>query len=237
MAAKLRLEDGPGVIDVVLGRSDYRSAVQTPALMEPVGGIESADYGDRPGVLDVLVAGRPLPPSPSDFVSSSVVSELIGVLRESYDVVLVDTPPLIGSGDTLALSALVDTLVVVVRPGVQTRGAVDELRMTLAKALATITGVVANDVKSGDGQGYGSAMAPEHRNQFQYSELLGRRKKSRHKQTDESPRAFSRSCAIQLPRLSRGLPGFLEPASIGFGSARRRRRQCVDRWQRRSRRT
>jgi Mrp family chromosome partitioning ATPase len=50
------------------------------------------------GVLDVISSG-PLPPNGGDFVGSNAVADLIATLRDRYDLVLIDSPPLLRVND------------------------------------------------------------------------------------------------------------------------------------------
>ena len=72
-------------------------------------------WDERPrsarGLLDVISSG-PLPPDGGDFVGSKAVADLIGTLRDRYDLVLIDSPPLLRVNDATALSTRVTHLVV-----------------------------------------------------------------------------------------------------------------------------
>ena len=78
-----------------------------PFLEEPNGA-----SGEHRPQLDVLIAGQ-LPPNPGEFVSSRRLASILARLRANYDVVLVDTPPILSVGDALALSAHIDAFMLV----------------------------------------------------------------------------------------------------------------------------
>jgi polysaccharide biosynthesis transport protein len=86
-------------------------------------------HGRLEGALDVISAG-PLPPDGGDFVGSKAVADILSTLRERYDVVLIDSPPLLRVNDAVALSTRVDALAVVVR--------LDTLRRPILKELARV---------------------------------------------------------------------------------------------------
>ena len=57
--------------------------------------------------LDVLAAG-PVPPNPSELLGSSSMRELVARARNAYDIVIIDSPPLLAVTDPAILSRLAD---------------------------------------------------------------------------------------------------------------------------------
>jgi Mrp family chromosome partitioning ATPase len=82
------------------------------------------------GALDVLPAGA-LPPDPGEFAVSYPVAEIFEQLRSTYDIVIVDTPPILWVGDALTLSSQADGLIVVTRLKGMKRATLRELRRVL----------------------------------------------------------------------------------------------------------
>lgn len=70
--------------------------------------------------LDIITAG-PIPPNPAELIASDRCTELINELKEMYDYVIIDTPPLMWVTDALLLMKHVDTAVYVVRQGVSNK--------------------------------------------------------------------------------------------------------------------
>ena len=109
-----------------------------------------------PGALQVMPAGT-LPPNVGEFVASAALSGLLTTLRERCDVLLIDTPPLLQVGDTMALTAHVDALVVVTRLGVVRRQMIEEVKRLLTASPITVLGVVITDATLDEpGMGYGN---------------------------------------------------------------------------------
>jgi Mrp family chromosome partitioning ATPase len=66
------------------------------------------------GVLRLLPAGTTIT-DPGEFIGRQELADLVAELGEHFDYVLLDTPPLLAVGDSMALSAMVDAIVAVTR--------------------------------------------------------------------------------------------------------------------------
>jgi non-specific protein-tyrosine kinase len=66
--------------------------------------------------LDVLPSGL-LPPNPSELLGSNRMVDLVSQLRATYDVVLIDTPPLLPVTDAAVLAPRADGVLLLVRHG------------------------------------------------------------------------------------------------------------------------
>ncbi len=82
------------------------------------------------GILDVLVTG-PRPPDPGEFVGSRRLADILHHLHERYDLVIIDTPPVLRVGDAMTLSTVADAILVVTRLNVIRRPMLSELRRLL----------------------------------------------------------------------------------------------------------
>lgn len=94
---------------------------------------EDAVQPARSGRFDVLPSG-PLPPNPSELLASRQASEALSRLRAKYDVVLVDTPPLLPVTDAAALAPFTDGAILVCRYQKTTRSQAS----AAAEALRTV---------------------------------------------------------------------------------------------------
>lgn len=94
----------------------------------------------------------PLPPNPSEMLGSEAMAELIGRLRNLYDVVLFDCPPVVAITDAAVLAPRVDGVLLVVRAGYTDRQAARQARINLQRVGARILGVVLNDVELRSGR-------------------------------------------------------------------------------------
>ncbi len=154
MAAFFSITPTPGVTDVVLGRTPLEDALSRVTLP----GATDAPWENgmpkaRPP-LAVLPSGE-LPGSPGEFVGTKAVEDLIHRLRNEYDFVLVDAPPMLAVGDAMTLSSRVDAMLLVCRLGLVNRGMLNDLARELDASPAKKLGIVATGVESEDAYGYG----------------------------------------------------------------------------------
>jgi capsular exopolysaccharide synthesis family protein len=98
-----------------------------------------------------LLPGGSIPPNPSELIGSPRTSYLLKMLKDSFDVVIIDSSPIIPASDALLLSSQVDGAVLVVRVGYTARALVKDSAQQLAKAKTNVLGVLLNraDVTSG----------------------------------------------------------------------------------------
>lgn len=93
--------------------------------------------------LSIVTAG-PLPPNPSELLSSKRMRDFLEAVAETFDVVIFDTPPIVTVTDTMILSDLVSGTVLVIRSGKTTFDVAQRGAKLLRDAKAKILGVVLN---------------------------------------------------------------------------------------------
>jgi capsular exopolysaccharide synthesis family protein len=101
--------------------------------------------------LSFLSSGS-TPPNPAELVGSRAMREVLVLLREHYEYILIDTPPVMSVSDAVLLSTMVDGVVLVVDSQQTPRQVVREARGRLSYARANILGTVLNrvDLRHGD---------------------------------------------------------------------------------------
>jgi non-specific protein-tyrosine kinase len=155
LAQRLGLHFGPGLSDVLIGAASLDEALQTIDTDS-----STLDHSVT-RELDVLVAGATLPPNPGELIESKAMEALLERAKSTYDLVVIDTPPLAAVSDAFPLLSKVDGVIVVGRVGRNRRDVAQRLHETLAGAGAPLLGVVANGFKpsrlSSRGYGYGYA--------------------------------------------------------------------------------
>ena len=95
--------------------------------------------------LHVIPAG-PTPPNPVELVISRGMHEMIASLRQHYDYIFVDAPPLMGIQDAILLGEHADGLLLVVWGGKTPRKVVEKARNEIAKFDIRLFGVILNKV-------------------------------------------------------------------------------------------
>jgi len=111
------------------------------------------------GSVDVLPLGSPPSVNPADLLVTTRLQPLFDRLRQQYDYVLLDTPPLNLFTDAALIAANADALLLVARSDKTDR---DELKFAVAQlrnVQVVLAGAVLNDVELRRGsryrQGYG----------------------------------------------------------------------------------
>lgn len=95
--------------------------------------------------LSFIPAG-PLPPNPSELIGSAIFKKMTHSLKEQFDHVVFDSPPVLGFADTTILSTLVDGIVLVVLGGKTPKETLQRAKDVLLQVEAHILGVVINRV-------------------------------------------------------------------------------------------
>ena len=115
------------------------------------------------GGLTVLPSGA-IPPNPSELLGSATMLELLDSLRASFDMIILDTPPLLPVTDGAVVARHADGAVVVVRHGHSTKAQLSASVKALAAVDARLLGCVLNMVplKGPDGYGYGYGYGSEY---------------------------------------------------------------------------
>ncbi len=133
------MEDSAGLVNYLTGNDDWRG------LLRPTG---------HSG-LDCMVCG-PVPPNPSELLSSERMQQLITQAMEEYDFVLLDSPPLLEIADGRILMTQVEGVILVVRAGETTRDMLQRAAMHVEDVGAKLIGVVLNGVDLRHNQYYSS---------------------------------------------------------------------------------
>jgi capsular exopolysaccharide synthesis family protein len=153
------LQGAPGVTDVALGRASLDEVLVEVSVPErsPVTHIASAGKALPllDGKLSVIPSGQ-LPASPGEFVGTVAMAKLLADLRRSFDIVLIDAPPMCIVGDAMTLSTKIDAFIVVARLGTLERRTLADLQREIAASPARALGVVVTGVDPTDTYGMGS---------------------------------------------------------------------------------
>jgi receptor protein-tyrosine kinase len=143
---------GPGLTTVLVG-----AASLDQVLLE----VELPDDGTRDSGRIAFIPSGPLPPNPSELLTSAQMTALLDRLTASFDYVLLDSPPVLLVADALELAREVDGVVLVVRRGSASTDEARELRATVDRLGIHLVGAVLTDVEPVRSYGsYGDTPAP-----------------------------------------------------------------------------
>jgi capsular exopolysaccharide synthesis family protein len=114
--------------DIFFESRDWRECIQTTKV---------------PG-LEVLLAGASIPRA-SEILGGAEMKRLLESLSAEYDMIILDTSPLLVAADATILGAIVDGVLLVVRATHTDRGAVEQAVHQLGLVGANVVGTVLND--------------------------------------------------------------------------------------------
>ena len=87
-----------------------------------------------------------IPPTPSELLASARMSFLIGLLKKKFDMLIIDSSPVMPASDALILSSYMDGVLLISRSGMMNRKMVVKTVEQLRGAQANVAGVVLNRV-------------------------------------------------------------------------------------------
>ena len=137
----------PGLSQVLVGRATLADSVQV---------IPASDGGVPLSIL----TGGPYPPNPAELLGSARMRALVAELREQYETIVFDTPPLGVVTDAAILGTLADTTMLVARAGVTEKKAMQHAATQLYNLRVPVGGTILNDFnpkQAGYGYEYGYA--------------------------------------------------------------------------------
>ena len=122
--------------------------------------------------LSIIPAG-PVPPNPSELISSAKTDELLNLLRERFDYIILDSPPIGTVSDTFYLAALADISLIIIRINKTSKDMIDRTIIDLKISDIKNSSLIINDIGSeGKGYGYGG----KYRYSYGYDNRYGKGK-------------------------------------------------------------
>ena len=103
--------------------------------------------------LSVVTSGT-IPPNPAEMLNSNSMSRLIEELREQFDIILIDTPPVLAVTDAQLLASRSDGVLLVVNAGKVKKEMATKAKDNLMRVNARLLGVVLNNVKRKASENY-----------------------------------------------------------------------------------
>ncbi|MCK4244208.1 MAG: AAA family ATPase [Candidatus Omnitrophica bacterium] len=129
-----------GLEDIILGGLNRQMVMESHAF----------------STLKIIPSGR-VPPNPLALLSSQKMSDLIKKFKTEYDIILLDSPPVLPVADSLTLSSKVDKVIIVHQAGRIPRIVSRRIKTQLENSGAKILGIVLNNIRAAEmepGPGY-----------------------------------------------------------------------------------
>src|SRR5690606_23748942 len=139
-----------------------------------VSGAISAEQAIRREVLPNvdLIATGVLPPNPAELLLSPAAPKALEAVAGRYDVVQVDTTPILAVSGAMALASHAGAVCLLARAEVTTLGGLEESAKRLRQSGARINGVIFNDL-SATSRRYGSKYSSYRYTQYEYGSKDG----------------------------------------------------------------
>ncbi len=122
------LKDSYGLTDVLMGRQP----------------LEEAIFQTQIGRLDLLPSGI-IPPDPTEIIGSNAMRYFLNDIKEEYDTVIFDCPPVLETTDTKLLAGQCDGVIMVLKSGKTDREKAVEANRLLRLVRAKVLGVILNE--------------------------------------------------------------------------------------------
>ena len=101
-----------------------------------------------------LITSGPIPPNPSEVLGGNRMKALLSSLGQTFDFILLDSPPTLAVADSSILAATADGVILVVAADEVSRDKARKAKEQLASVKANILGVVLNGVESDSQEDY-----------------------------------------------------------------------------------
>ena len=133
IAKKLEIESNPGLTDLLMGKGaqigDFQSQILTNWYILPSGNI---------------------PPNPSELLGSRRMEAILLDLKNKFDYIIIDLPPVNLVSDALSISNLISGMIVVIREDYTEKKELEYCFRQLKLSETNILGCVMNEAKSGN---------------------------------------------------------------------------------------
>ena len=161
---RLNLKKTPGLSNLLAGLDSISDAIQRIAFRR--------SSNPEPVKFDVITAGN-IPPNPSELMQSQRMQQLIDTLKEFYDVIILDLPPINVVTDALVASNFVSGVAVVVRSEHASKRGLSNTMRQLRLVNAKIIGFIYTNADSqkkkyykGYGKGYSKYYSKYYRKEY-----------------------------------------------------------------------
>jgi len=134
IAKKLEIESSPGLADLLRGKGAQISEFQSLLLPN----------------WFILPSGD-IPPNPSELLGSARMKNILDQLREIFDYIIIDLPPVNIVSDAVSISSLISGMIVVIREEYTEKKELERCFRQLKLSNVNVLGCIMNEAKSGSG--------------------------------------------------------------------------------------
>jgi len=129
---KILGQDGKiGLTNILIGDKKLKDVVRNLTNIDP---------------NSYFIPSGPIPPNPSELLGSNKMKELLKELKNEFDTILIDSPPVVVVTDALVLANEVDGVIMVLNFGGVTRETAKQAKQLLEKVNANMLGVILNKI-------------------------------------------------------------------------------------------
>lgn len=121
----------PGISNYLFGKTPLNNALL------------STEYEN----LKIMTSGA-IPPNPAELLSTVKLVNFLTELKEKFDFIIIDSPPILAVTDAVVLASRVDTVFLVIQAGRATIQGVTRAYIALKNVNAPLKGAIVNDLKA-----------------------------------------------------------------------------------------
>ena len=141
------LKRDPGLSECLLGQYSWRDATKRFSdVMLGDMGIDEALLTPGLDQLEILTCGI-VKANPPDLLAAPMMDTILKEVREEYDMVIIDMPPLLHTTDATILASKVDSVLLVYHIGSVVRGALKRVKQNIESVGGNVLGIILNGVR------------------------------------------------------------------------------------------
>lgn len=148
LADRVGVEQAPGLSDYLVGRATPKEVLREVALSDSL--VPASANGASASASLVCIMAGSRAPQPAELLGSERFRKFLNEVRDSYDVVVLDTSPMLSVVDTLEVIPEADAVIVCVRASQTTREQASAMKAALDHLPPRPTGLVVTGVRPKD---------------------------------------------------------------------------------------
>lgn len=141
------IKKGDGISDILINNASWKECVHSikDFFMHD---INVEGITEIPGLdnLHIITFGK-IPPNPSELLSSEAMDNFLNSVRDLYDLIIIDAPPLLPVADSSLLARKADGVILVYQVGRIPRNSLLRSKERLQNVDAHLLGMVLNDIR------------------------------------------------------------------------------------------